>query len=126
MRRGAGATRPRRSHLVRKGLPHDRSRPPCPCASLPCSLSRPADTSRAPAVAPIPRGGPAGSRHERRCSVTTANLPGTCYAPPVLSFGARPDGQYPQVLLDDSAGDTVTAPSGGPPMLVLRDPAAVL
>ena len=58
--------------------------------------------------------------------MTTASLPSTCYAPPVLSFGARPGGQYPQVLLDDYAGDTVTAPSGGPPMRVLRDPAAVL
>ena len=58
--------------------------------------------------------------------MTTANLPRIGCAPAVLGFGARPDGQYPQVLLDDSAGDTVTAPAGGPPMRVLRDPAAVL
>src|SRR5215475_989122 len=29
---------------------------------------------------------------------------------PVLAFGARPNGQHLQVLLDDSRGDTVRAP----------------
>jgi hypothetical protein len=110
-----------------KGLPHGRSRFPCPYASLPCSLSRPANTSRALVVVRIPPGPlSGGGRHERRCSVTTANVPGICCAPPVLSLGARPDGQYPQALLDDSAGGTVTAPAGGPPKRVLRDPAAIL
>jgi len=56
----------------------------------------------------------------------TTSPPGVGCAPPVLTFDARPDGQYPQVLLDDSCGDTVRAPAGGPPMRVLRDPAAVL
>jgi cytochrome P450 len=56
---------------------------------------------------------------------TTASLPSAECAP-VLTFGAQPDGQYPQVLLDDSCGDTVRAPAGGASMRVLRDPKAVL
>jgi cytochrome P450 len=56
----------------------------------------------------------------------TAHPPRTGQASPVLMFGAAPGGQYPQVLLDDSCGDTARAPAGGPPMLVLRDPTAVL
>ena len=68
----------------------------------------------------------AGDSRERRGSMTTtASLPDAVCAP-VLTFGVQPDGQYPQVLLDDSCGDMVRAPVGGAPLRVLRDPKAVL
>src|SRR5205823_2379245 len=63
---------------------------------------------------------------ERRGAMTAVSLPGTACAPQILDFTARHDGQFPQVLLDDSCGDMVRAPAGGPPMRVLRNPAAVL
>src|SRR5262245_42278071 len=55
-----------------------------------------------------------GSRERRGSMTTTVSLPGAGCAP-VLAFGARPGGQHPQVLLDDSRGDTVRALAGGPP-----------
>jgi cytochrome P450 len=45
--------------------------------------------------------------------------------PHVLRFPAHPRGEPPQVLLDGPSDDWVTAPSGGAPLLVLRDPGQV-
>jgi cytochrome P450 len=40
---------------------------------------------------------------------------------PVLNFAATPGGSFPAVLTGDTSGEHVRRPSGGPPLLVLRD-----
>ena len=44
----------------------------------------------------------------------------------VLTFGPRPGGGPPRILVDPRRGTHVRAPAGGPPMRVLRDPAEIV